>query len=252
MNITKLNNDSIITEPDNRNALNVFTEVISMFVRLVLISIGTYINVKIISVCKKEKSKTWQIDIVRAVAIVPLMFFIVIFEAFNDYLPKSISNYTGVSICYIAAFAYVYLPYLIGFSSLVVSVIKYIFIVHRERAIEIGEEKIKRWFSWFNFIHPLVIATSTVLLFDVESFASLIKCFGLQEKLAQRYNSSTGNLERMFLCKLRSAESDIEGSNSLYILTQSFCAIKMVYIWILSGNIPEAFFYYKIFKKMKW
>ena len=106
MNITKLNNDSIITEPDNRNALNVFTEVISMFVRLVLISIGTYINVKIISVCKKEKSKTWQIDIVRAVAIVPLMFFIVIFEAFNDYLPKSISNYTGFSICYIAAFAY--------------------------------------------------------------------------------------------------------------------------------------------------
>ena len=251
MDVLKLNNDTIITEPDNKNALNIFTEVISMFFRLVLISIGTFINLKIISVCKKEKSKTWQIDIVRSAAVIPVMFFAIIFEALNDYFPMSISSYTGVSICYIAAFVYVYLPYLIAFHSLVVSIMKYIFIVHHEKSIIIGEEKIKRWFFWFNLIHPLVIAISTVLLFDFESFASLIKCFGLEEKLAQRYNSSTGNLERMFLCKLRSADSDIDDNNSVYIVTQAFCAIKMVYIWLLSGNIPEGFFYYKIFKKMK-
>lgn len=251
MNAFRDSNNSISTKDQNDNALNILTEVISMIFRLVLISIGTYINFKIILVCKKERNKTWLIDITRSFALMPVMFFTLTFEAINDYIEHSVSNYTGVSICYIGAFAYVYLPYLVAFHSLVVSVMKYLFIVHQEKTIGIDEDRIKRWFFWFNLIHPLVIAISTILLFDFESFPSLIKCFGLEEKMAQRYNSSTGNLERMFLCKLRSSEKDIQEQNALYLFTQSFCAFKMIYIWVLSGNIPEAFFYFKIFKKMR-
>ena len=244
-------NESFAAAVDNNNVIDIVADVLHITFRILLTLIGTYINLKIISVCKREKNKTWQIDIVRSIAIIPLTYFAITFEAINDYLSNPISNYTGVSICYIAAFVYVYLPYLIAFYSLVVSIMKYVFIVHQQKAIEIGEDLIKRWFFWFNLIHPLVIAISTVLLFDFETFASLIKCFKLEQKVAQRYDSPTGSLERLFLCKLRSSERDMEEGNAIYIFTQTFCAFKMIYFLILSSNIPEAFFYYKIFKEMR-
>ena len=251
MNVSKTMNESFAATRDNNYVFDIVTEVITIAFRIVLCSIGTYINLKIIFVCKRERNKTWQVDIVRSIAVIPLMFFAITFEAMNDYFSNPISDYTGVSICYIAAFVYIYLPYLMAFYSLVVSIMKYVFIVHQQKAIGIGEDLIKRWFFWFNLIHPLVIAISTVLLFDFESIAFLIKCFKLEQKLAQRYDSPTGNLERLFLCKLRSSERDMEEGNAIYILTQTFCAFKMIYFLILSSNIPEAFFYYKIFKEMR-
>ena len=251
MNTSNTMNESFAETEDNNNVSDIVTGVLTVAFRILLTLIGTYINLKIIFVSKREKHKTWQIDIVRSIAVIPLIYFAITFEAINDYFSNPISNYTGVSICYIAAFVYVYLPYIVALHSLVVSIMKYVFIVHQQKAVGIGEDRIKGWFFWFNLIHPLVIAISTVLLFDVESFASLIKCFGLEQKLAERYNSPTGNLERMFLCKLRSSERDMEEGNAVYIITQTFCAIKMVYFWILSSNIPEAFFYYKIFKEMR-
>ena len=244
-------NESFVATEDNNNVIDIVADVLAIAFRIVLTLIGTYINLKIISVCKREKNKTWQIDIVRSIAIIPLTYFAITFEAINDYFSNPISTYTGVSICYIAAFVYVYLPYLMAFYSLVVSIMKYVFIVHQQKAIGIGEDLIKRWFFWFNLIHPLVIAISTVLLFDFETFASLIKCFKLEQKVAQRYDSPTGSLERLFLCKLRSSERDMEEGNAIYIFTQTFCAFKMIYFLILSSNIPEAFFYYKIFKEMR-
>ena len=91
----------------------------------------------------------------------------------------------------------------------------------------------------------------TVLLFDFESYSSLNSCFGLEERIQESYNSSTGNLERMFMCKLRFADGDHLGTHVAYTLAQGFCASKMVFNLALMTNVPEAFFYYKIFKTMR-
>jgi hypothetical protein len=128
---------------------------------------------------------------------------------------------------------------------------KYIFIVHQEKSLKIGEDKIKMRFFWFNLIHPILIAVPSVLLLDFESLSSVITCFGIEERVLERYNSSTGNLERMFLCKLRITDGEDLGTHIFYTLIQGFCATKMVYFLGLSCNIPEAYFYYKIFKKMR-
>jgi hypothetical protein len=178
------------------------------------------------------------------------MFSAVVFEALTDHFP-GFPDYTGVSICYLTAMMYVYLPYLIGLDSLFISIIKYIFIVHLKKSIKFGEEKIKKLFFWVNLLHPVLPSIITVFLFDFEAYASLTSCFGLEDRVHDQYNSSTGNIERMFLCKLRVVDAEDLGTHVSYTLAQCFCATKMVFNLGLMSNIPEAYFYYKIFKKMK-
>ena len=216
---------------------------------MVFFGIGTYLQIKIIRVCKKEKDKTWLIDITRSVVLIPLCFFNTLFEPLNDYFPNY-PEYTGVSVCYVFALIYILLPNIVLFHSLLISIMKYLWIVHHEKMRAIGDEKVIKWFFWFNLIHALLITVPTIVLLDFESSHALVHCFGLEEEITQRYNSSSAKLERMFMCKLQSGY-DAEGSIS-YIVMQSFCGIKMVYTTFVMSNIWEGFFYYMIFKKMKW
>ena len=232
------------------SSVSIVSEVVAFLVRISLLSIGTFLNLKMIHICRKEKDKVWMITVTRSVAAIFLMIGAVMWQALTDHVPR-FSDYTGVSICYMAAFMYVYLPYMIVFESLFVSIIKYIFIVHQAKSMNYGEEKIKKRFFCVNILHPLLPSIITVLLFDFEAYASLTSCFGLEERIQERYNSSTGNLERMFMCKLRIDDGEDLGTHVSYTLAQWFCASKMVFNLVAISNVPEAYFYYKIFKTMK-
>ena len=249
MNTTiKHNFDNMTSE--SLSSTITMNDVVAFLFRISLISIGTFLNLKIIPVCRNERDKVWLINITRSVAAICLVIHAVIFEALTDYFP-GFSEHIGVSICYLTAFMYVYLPYMIGFDSLFVSIIKYMFIVHYQKSMNYGEEKIQKRFFWLNLLHPVLPSIITVFLFDFEGFASLTSCFGLEDRIQERYNSSTGNIERMFLCKLRTVYGEDLGTQVSYTLAQCFCATKMVFNLGLMSNIPEAYFYYKIFRKMK-
>ena len=244
------------TEPhfDNVNEKSLSSlsigKVVAFVVRIALLAIGTFLNLKIIPICRKERDRVWLINVTRAVSAMSFMTGAVIFEALPEFIPDFL-DYTGVSICYVAAFMYVYLPYMIVFESLFVSIIKYIFIVHTAKSMKYGEDKIQIRFFWVNILHGLLPSIITVYLWDFESYASVNSCFGHEEKIQEAHNSSTGNLERMFMCKVRITDGDDLGTHLSYVLAQSFCASKMVFNLALMTNIPEAYFYYKIFTKMK-
>lgn len=223
---------------------NVLT--VGMFLSLSIYIIGSYIQLKIISVCRIVKDKTWQMDITNSVAAMVSFFFIMIFEIITDHVPLLSQYIGGVWICYIPAFIYVYSAYLIGFHSLSIAFAKYMYIVHNDKVTKYGEEKLRRLFFSAYLIHPLLLTIPTLLTFDLEAFSSLISCFGLQEQLMERYNTSSGNIEKMFLCKLGGEVDEYS-----YTFKQCFCALKMIWVLFLSCNIPEGYLYYKIFKKMR-
>ena len=248
MNAT-INHNVESMDEKNLSSVSIGKAVAFLF-RMSLLLIGTFLNVKIIPICRKERDRVWLINVTRAVSAILFMFSAAIFEELPEIIPNFL-DYTGVSMCYVAAFMYVYLPYMIVYESLFVSIIKYIFIVHTTKSLKYGEEKIQQRFFWLNILHGLLPAIITVYLWDFEAYLSLNSCLGLEEKIQEAYNSSTGNLERMFMCKLRITDGEDLGTHISYILAQSFCASKMVVNILLMTNIPEGYFYYKIFQKMK-
>ena len=82
---TEYNFDSM-----NRNRLNSVSigQVIVFLVRILLFSIGTFLSVKIIRVCRKEKDRVWMINVTRAVAAIILMIFAIIFETVTHHIPN--------------------------------------------------------------------------------------------------------------------------------------------------------------------
>ena len=76
MNVSTTKQDPITTELETSNNLWIFGTVIAIFVYC----IGTYINWKIIGVCRKVKDKTWQIDIAHSVGMMVAILVVVIFE----------------------------------------------------------------------------------------------------------------------------------------------------------------------------
>ena len=143
MNASKPNNTIFSVHEEGLDNGRVIGEIIHNCAMLVLFSIGTYIQLKIISTCRREKDKTWQIDITHSVGMIILFIFSSMFERVTDYFPE-FREYTGTWVCYVAAFIYTLGLYLIAFHSLVVSLMKYVFIVHQNRVLKFGEDKIKK------------------------------------------------------------------------------------------------------------
>ena len=228
---------------------NIVGDVFLILTQILLFSMGSYIQLKIISISKDKRANTWQMDITHSVALMIFFSFGLIFEPIIDAVP-TLSQYTGVIPCYIAAFIYLYGTYIIGFHSLVISFMKYVLIVHCLKVRNYGEEKVKLLFFWINLIHPFLLTIPTIWLFDFESYSSVTTCLGLRDQLLERYNKSNGNIERMFMCKLANGVRDEIDAPFSYAITQGFCAVKMVWILLLSCNIAEGYFYFQIFRKM--
>ena len=124
----------------------------------------------------------------------------------------------------------------------------YIYIVHWDKAMRFGHEKIQTVFFVITFAVPFFIAGVGTLTNDFDSYKAIKNCFGIQTQPKERQNG--GVWQRLFLCNLTNTE-DTEENYVGYVLLQIVCVSRSISSYILATNLPEAFFYYKVFKKMK-
>ena len=169
--------------------------------QLILYAIGSYIQIKVISTCRKEKDKVWQITITNSIIMMIVFSFVMIFETVTSHVPV-MSQHTGEWICFVAAFIYIYGPIIMGLHSFVVSLMKFVFIVYQDTAIDFGEEKLKKIFFVGNLVHALVLSIPSLIFYDFESLPSVIECLGLHEKVLEHFNTSNAAIDKMFFCKL--------------------------------------------------
>ena len=219
--------------------------------QLILYAIGSYIQIKVISTCRKEKDKVWQITITNSITMMTVFSFVMIFQTVSSHVPV-MSQYTGEWICFIAAFIYMYGTLMMGVHSFVVSLMKFVFIVYHETAFTFGEDKLKKVFFVVNLVHALVLSIPSLIFYDFESLPSVIECLGLHENILEYSNTSNAAIDKMFFCKLNDGGyiKDAEPQIS-YILKQSFCATRIVWLLALCSNLPEGVLYHYIFRKMR-
>ena len=213
---------------------------------IILLLLGVYIHVKIILTCKKEKGTSWQLDITHSVVLCVTYFISITFRLIFRYLPN-LHRYIRYGICYTSSFILTFGCYSIFSHSLVVSLLKYMFVVHHTKVYG-EEERVKRTFFWTNIIHLLFLTILTVCLLDFENMLLVIKCLGLEEKKKAEYNKEYKfSFEMIFLCKLTNKPGEELNGGHVYILKQTVCAIKTIWTIIFMCNFPEAIFYYRTF-----
>ena len=221
---------------------------INLIVQSLAFVIGLFINIKVVSVCwRNRETKTWKIHIAYSVIITIYFAFNLPFVAISNAIPN-LSMYTGEWFCSFSFFVINYGVTVIISNSLILACMKYIYIVHWDKAMCFGHEKIQMVFFVITFAVPFFIAGVGTITNDFDSYKAVKSCFGIQNQPKERRNG--GVWQRLFLCNLTNTE-DTEENYVGYVLLQIVCFSRSLLSYILATNLPEAFFYYKVFKKMK-
>ena len=173
-------------------------EILLIVLQVILFCVGLHLQVRTILVCIEEKSKTWQIHIVHAIVMAIFYGYTIPFYAITYFIP-SLATYVGDWICYLSAFLGLFTFNEMMVNSLLIAIMKYIFICHTWKARLFGEERIQRIFLIICIIYPAIMAILTLLgpFAQWSKNRSEIKsCFG-----NSYYSSSTSGVEKSFFCE---------------------------------------------------
>ena len=221
--------------------------------QIILFFIGTFIQIKTISICKQEKGATWKIHVIHSIILIINFAFNISFDSVIYFIP-SLSNITGPWICYLASFLAYYCFYSIVANSLVISIMKYLFIVHQILPSSEQGSKIKSAFIFIYLLHPLFLTICNILTSDWGTFSSVEKCFSDTSNNSSNHSKAPDDLshdEKSFLCILEIPNTKMNDMDILFVARQIVCILRTIVNLSANTNILEVFFYYKIFRKMR-
>ena len=216
--------------------------ILNVIVQIILYFMGVLINTKIIFTCwqSRNHNKSWQLHILYSLSCIILFIFDIPFWIFS-MSSTSLSSFMGEWICYLAIFMNSFFVIIILMNSLLVSITKYIFVVHWDKALVYGHEKIQ-WASVILSVLitiPGAIVRTAMKRYDTDLQQT---CFGEERNESKEKSGWKYILNWCFSENLSPNEQ---------VFLQIFCVLAHVVHGIMCCNLPEAFFYYQIFKTTK-
>ena len=224
--------------------------ILNAALQVVFYVIGIIINAKIVLISwrTKDNNKSWQLHILYSVSCTLLFAFDIPFWVFALEVPN-LSSLIGEWICYLALFLNTLLIHIIFMNSLMVAITKYIFVVHWDKALAYGDERIQ----WIIFTTSLTVEFWIAVLYTALKKYSdadpVHSCFGI-ENTSSKIKNRFGDIS-FFWCTSKNIAPNGEMGHIYAVILQSLCVFTCIVQHVANSNLPEAFFYYKIYKKMK-
>ena len=216
--------------------------------------IGLCIHIKVIKVSQKDKEMTWKLDITNSC--------IQLFHGFNSifmhaitWFVKDLYVYTGGWFCYTSKVVTYYLNLYTMGHSLVLSILKYIIIVHSDKTLKYGKDKIIEIFFWLNFLHPSLMIIFQLIIrpnffWAHDGMAQIDRCLGdPKHNWESGSNKSLNKIHN--LCYFQEPNNDNYLEYIIYICRTLGCGLSVVVFYFVLWNIFELFFYCKIFRFMR-
>ena len=158
--------------------LHSFTAAITTL--LVFFFIGLYIQIKIIIVSMREKGVNWKVNIVHSIVMMTFFGVRISFEIVTYFIP-SLHLYTGSWFCYLTLFVNQFGVASVLSHSLVVAIYKYIYVMHNDFILSIGENKASSISAWISILLPLVLGISfTARPSSFLSYSSVLNCLAMK------------------------------------------------------------------------
>ena len=222
-------------------------QILHIVIQSILFCVGLYFQVRTILVCIEEKNKTWQIHIVHSIIMSIYYGFTIPFHPITYFIP-SLATYVGSWICYISAFISFFCFHAMLMHSLLIAIMKYIFIVHTWKARLFGDERIQRIFLLISIIYPIIMAIVSILqsILVLNSFqrrSEIRNCFG-----KEYFALSNSDINKSWFCDIGRSEGN---SSILNVCATIACVIRSCLNTVIITNIPEGFFYFMTFRKMR-
>ena len=219
----------------------------------IIFLVGLYLQIKIIISSNVEKGVTWRIDMCNSIVMILYYSFRILLEIIIYFVPV-LHVYTGKWFCYVALFFNVFGAISVSSHSLVVSVYKYVFIVHHDLIGYIGVDNASLISFWASLILPAVLAVSFVARPTIPSYASIFNCLEMKVEISAHVNESTTEMiKKGFFCGFDDF-SDVRYGVIDYVMNivnMFGCLLTIMVAIFITVNIMEAFLYQRIFYFIK-
>ena len=217
------------------------------FVRLTIIVFGQFIGTKVVILMKRENGILSEVTILFM--ITQMVFHpILIFFELTVNLIHPVDEVMGPWVCYVAWLFYSFSTGIVLNYSFIAAIMRYIFVVHEERVVQQGKEKVKRYFLYLSI--AVVITVIIMRIIDGTSSLSFInKCYGRDHEVFLIETSSLAVLKRKFW---ESAEQQHQNlvDKLLDIAKRALKVLDSIQFLVLGFNITEAIIYKMIFSHL--
>ena len=236
------------------NPINIPIQIAMCVLVLCIYVLGVFLNTKIIIVSKKDKHATWKIDIFNSSMLMVHYAHVIVMYGVT-YLVKDLYLYTGTWFCYTSKAITIYGNAHSTGHSFMTSVLKYVIIVHWERARELGEKKVKQIFLWLNIIYPLYILAMFNLgrpdfLYVYDGISQANRCLGKSDMVSsQDHDKSATKLHN--ICEIEAPLDHISFEYMVYFGRKSICWLHVILAYSNVWNLLEIFIYCRIFLFMR-
>ena len=217
--------------------------------------IGLFLHIKIILVSKKDKDITWKLDILNSSLLIIHITHTILMNVIT-YLVPDLYMYTGEWICYLSKFMAYYGNLHVTVHSLMISTMKYILIVHWQKARAFGHDKIKHIFFWLELFYPIIMMLIHLLsrpdfFWAYDGFAQIDRCLGDPKNNWGINTTTTQNKFHTLCLNLEKPGSKNDIQYTIYVLRSGLCWIQLVVIYFILWNIFEMVIYYRVFGEMR-
>ena len=146
--------------------------------RMPLILVGEYVNLKVIRMLKDENGLVKEVTTLFASVQMIYWPFWYLFTTSTDFI-HPLKDIIGEWFCDIGSFL-IHLGWMIlAFQSLIVAIMRYYFIVHEDKVKLHGKQKLKKIFFWLSFLFPLfLVIWDLTESNELDVFSFINKCYG--------------------------------------------------------------------------
>ena len=236
------------------NPLSISTQIVMYVLVLCAYVLGVFINTKVIIASKKDQHATWKIDIFNSSLLI-VHYALVIVMYGVAFLVKYLYIYTGTWFCYTFKAINFYGTLHQTGQSFLISVMKWVVIVHWKRTSDFGENRVKQVFFWLNIIYPLYIvlmfnAIRPDFFFAYDGISQANRCLGKSDLISsQDPNKSATKLHDF--CEIEAPLDHTSFEYMVYLGRKSICWLNVILVYSNVWNILEVFIYCRIFLFMR-
>ena len=210
---------------------------------------GIFLQVKIILTLKRDQAMAWEIDVVHSIVMIETFTSVLILETIN-YLQPTFDDFFGKWYCDLLLFVYLFGFFEILFHSMYISLYKYIFIVRNDTVNRIGEQKIKLLLLWSYFVVLIAWTLSLVVRENnLGEVSDTVDC-SITSNRASNENAAEAFTGHIFSCSIGDLDQTNMGNVVINLLTKFLCTSQSIMNVAVALNVPEIFFYFRIFCHM--
>ena len=220
---------------------NVALTIIIGIIAMCFYVLGIYLHAKIIIICKKEKEVTWKLNIANSVFVIATFTYNILLRL-SIYMIPDLYLVTGEWFCYTSKVVIHYsMLYNVG-HSMVISLMKYIVIVHDER-IRPYKQHVLETFFWMNMLHPAIS-----IIFHVVVIPEFYVVYGGFRQVNSCFGNPQLNSSNLFsVCDIIEPPTDDTLSYSIYIIKWLLCNLQALVNYLIAFNAFDILIYCKIF-----